>query len=588
MYIRVVGLLRANSRLAWTLVVANLIVATTQFAEPVLFGRVVDALGAMRMAVDSSVWRTLLFLLFAWAGFSGFNIACSAIVSFYAERLAHTRRYAMLTDYFEHALQLPVAFHGKTHSGRLIKVMLQGTDSLWRLWVGFLRDHMSGVVSLLVMMPLLLFMNRWLAVLLIFLSAVFFVLTVFVLRKSETLQRQVEEDSSALAEHASDTLGNIALVQSFTRVETEVSRLRDTVKRLLAAQIPVLSWWAIIFVLTRAATTITVLSIVILGVVLNLRHRASVGEIVTFTGFASMLIGRIEYTVRFVNRVSYEVPRVAKFFEILDTVPALRDRPGAVDPGRIRGQVIFRNVTFSYDSKQPAVEGLSFSADPGDTIALVGPTGAGKSTALALLHRAFDPQSGSVEIDGRDIRDLQLTALRRNIGVVFQESLLFNRSIAENLRIGKPDATEGAIRRAVERAQALDFVKRGADGLNTLVGERGRRLSGGERQRLSIARAFLKDPPILILDEATNALDARTERRLLAALDELMKGRTTFVIAHRLSTIRNATRILVFERGRIVETGTFEELIARQGAFAKLAEDQFMTATEAPAGSRGN
>jgi ATP-binding cassette subfamily B protein len=583
MYLRVIGLLRANSRLAWALVVANLIIAATQFAEPVLFGRVIDALGAVRMAVDSSVWRTLLLLLFAWAGFSGFNIACSASVSFYSERLAHTRRYAMLTDYFEHALQLPLAFHGKTHSGRLIKVMLQGTDSLWRLWVGFLRDHMSGVVSLLVLIPLSLLMNRWLGVLLIFLSALFFALTVFVLRKSERLQRQVEEDYSALAEHASDTLGNIALVQSFTRVETEVSRLRDTVNRLLAAQIPLLSWWAIIFVFTRAATMITVLSIVILGVVLNLHHRASVGEIVTFTGFASMLIGRLEYTVRFVNRVSDEVPRVAKFFDILDTVPALRDRPGAVDPGRIRGQVTFRNVTFSYDSKQPAVEDLNFAADPGDTIALVGPTGAGKSTALALLHRAFDPQSGSVEIDGKDIRDLQLTALRRNIGVVFQESLLFNRSIAENLRVGKPDATEEAIRRAVERAQAVDFIKRGADGLNTLVGERGRRLSGGERQRLSIARAFLKDPPILILDEATNALDARTETRLLAALDELMKDRTTFVIAHRLSTIRNATRILVFERGRIVESGRFEELIARQGTFSKLAEDQFMTAREAPA-----
>lgn len=586
LYLRVVGLLRANAGLAWTLATANLVLATTQFAEPVLFGRVVDALGAVRTAGGSSVWPTLLFLLSAWAGFGGFNIVCSTIVAFYADRLAHTRRHAVLTTYFEHALQLPMAFHGLTHSGRLMKVMLQGTDSLWGLWVGFFRDHMSGLVSLLVLLPLSLLMNWRLASLLIVLCVAFYALTVFAVRKSEMLQGQVEEYYTALAERASDALGNIALVQSFTRVEAEVSGLRDLVSKLLAAQIPVLSWWAIISVLTRAATTITILSIIIVGALLNLRDLASVGEIVTFMGFASMLIDRLQNTVYFVNRVFYEAPRLAQFFDVLDTVPALRERPGAVDPGRVSGRVTFRNVTFTYDGKQPAVADLNFAADPGDTIALVGPTGSGKSTALALLHRAFDPQSGSIEIDGRDVRDLQLTALRRNIGVVFQESLLFNRSIAENLRVGKPDATEDDMRHAAERAQALDFIQRGAAGFNTAVGERGRALSGGERQRLSIARAFLKDPPILILDEATSALDAETETRLLAALDEVMKGRTTFVIAHRLSTIRNATRILVFERGRIVEAGNFDELVARQGPFAKLAAAQFMTTASSSGTSR--
>ena len=197
---------------------------------------------------------------------------------------------------------------------------------------------------------------------------------------------------------------------------------------------------------------------------------------------------------------------------------------------------------------------------PGETVALVGATGAGKSTALMLLHRAFDPQSGSIRIDGVDIRDIQISALRRNIGVVFQEALLFNRSIAENLRVGKPDATDEQMRGAAARAQALDFIEYNVEGFDAIVGERGRSLSGGERQRLSIARALLKDPPILILDEATSALDAATETRVLAALDEVMKNRTTFVIAHRLATIRNATRILVFDHGRIVEMGTFDEL----------------------------
>jgi ATP-binding cassette subfamily B protein len=221
------------------------------------------------------------------------------------------------------------------------------------------------------------------------------------------------------------------------------------------------------------------------------------------------------------------------------------------------------------------VEDLSFTALPGQTIALVGPTGAGKSTAIALLHRAFDPQSGFIRIDGMDVRGITLTALRRNIGVVFQEALLFNRSIADNLRVGKPDATEAEMRLAAERAQALEFIER-SGGLETNAGERGRMLSGGERQRLSIARALLKDPPILILDEATSALDAVTETKVNAALDEVMRGRTTFVIAHRLSTIRNATRILVFENGRVIESGTFDELVAQGGHFAELARAQFM------------
>jgi ATP-binding cassette subfamily B protein len=220
---------------------------------------------------------------------------------------------------------------------------------------------------------------------------------------------------------------------------------------------------------------------------------------------------------------------------------------------------------------------LSFTAQPGETVALVGPTGAGKSTALALLHRAFDPQSGTITIDGIDIRDIKLAALRGNIGVVFQEAMLFNRSIADNLRIGRLEATDDELREAARRAQALDFIERTLGGLDGKVGERGRALSGGERQRLSIARAFLKDPPILILDEATSALDAGTERRLLAALDEVMKHRTTFVIAHRLATIRKATKILVFEAGRIVETGTYEALYRKGGRFAELAKAQLMT-----------
>jgi ATP-binding cassette subfamily B protein len=390
----------------------------------------------------------------------------------------------------------------------------------------------------------------------------------------------VEEYYSELAERASDALGNVALVHSFAAVEAEVTGLKHLIDKLLAAQIPVLSWWAVISVLTRSATTITMLAIIIVGAYLKLKGSTTVGEIVTFMGFAGMLIQRLQDSVYFANRVFTDAPRLQQFFSVLDTEPAF-ERPDAVDPGRVKGAVEFRNVSFGYDEAYPAVSELNFKVEPGHRIALVGHTGAGKSTAMALLYRAFDPQRGVICVDGIDIRGLKLGALRQNIGVVFQEGLLFNRSVADNLRIGKPGATDAEIREAASQAQALEFIEQTAGRFDAKVGERGRLFSGGERQRLSIARVLLKNPPILILDEATSALDAETERRLLLALDTVMKGRTTFVIAHRLATIRKADCILVFEKGRVVETGDFDSLIGRDGSFAALARAQYLVS---PAG----
>ena len=578
LYARVLSLLGSEGPLAWILALANLALASAQFAEPVLLGRIIDTLTGAQMRGGRPDWSHLTLLLAAWAGFGLFTIACGTLVALYADRLAHRRRHVVLTSYFEHVLQLPLSYHGNTHSGRLMKMMLHGTEALWGLWVGFFRDNLSSLISLFVLLPVSLFINWRLALLLIVLCIVFAVLTALIVRKTETLQSTVEQHYSDLAERASDTLGNIALVQSFSRLETEVAELRHVVERLLSAQMPVLSWWALANVLTRTATTLTVLAIIIAGTLLTIQGKATVGEMVTFMNFAGLIIARLEHSVAFINSVVSEAPTLREFFTVWDTVPSIRDHPDAVDPGRLRGLVEFKHVSFSYDGKRMAVEDLSFTAMPGETIALVGATGAGKSTAIALLHRAFDPQSGQIEIDGTDIRKFKLSALRRNIGVVFQEALLFNRSITENLLVGKPNATDAEILDAVERAQALEFIERKSAGFGDSVGERGRALSGGERQRLSIARALLKDPPILILDEATSALDADTEGKVMRALDEVMKGRTTFVIAHRLSTVRKASRILVFHQGRIVEKGTFDELVAAGGRFARLAKQQFISA----------
>ena len=442
LYVRVLRMLGTEARLGWILAVANLALAGALFVEPILFGRIIDTLANSQSRAADLDWNRLLLLLGAWVGFALFSILAGTLISLHADRLSHRQYQVVRTTFFEHVLQLPLAYHTGAHSGRLVKVMVTGTNTLWSLWLAFFREHFVAFVSLLVLLPATLFINWRYGLLLIALCCVFATLIAFIISRSEKLQGKVERYYSDVSERTTDTLGNIALVQSFTRIESEVLGMRKLGDDVLSAQLPVLSWWALATVITRTATTLTILAILILGVWFYVRGLTTVGEIVMFMSYATLLIGKLEQAVGFSNRMVTEAPRLREFFEVLDTTPAVRNRPDAVDPGRVRGLVEFHDVSHSYDGKRPAVIDLSFVVQPGETVALVGATGAGKSTALALLHRAFDPQSGVVKIDNTDIRDLTLSGLRRNIGVVFQEVLLFDRSVAENLRVGKPDATE--------------------------------------------------------------------------------------------------------------------------------------------------
>jgi len=577
-YARVLGLLRPERPLAIVLALANIGLAGVSFIEPLLFGRIIDVLSAPGEAADAAWSRTIdLLLLWSAAGLGG--ILAGIFVALHADRLAHRRRLAAMAQYFEHVLSLPAAFHSSTHSGTLLKIMLNGTDNLFGLWLAFFREHLSTFVSVLALLPLSLYLNWRLGLLLIALIVVFALVSAVVVAKTEKAQARVEGYHSELAARAGDALGNVVLVQSFVRLALEARELAAVMERLLKAQFPVLNLWALMTVLSRMASTITIIAIFVLGSWLHLQGSTSVGEIVSFMGFATMLIGRLEAAMGFVSRMFFQMHSLGEFFAVLDTQSAVRDRLGARDAGILHGDVAFEQVTLSYDDRRPAVTDLSFTVAAGQTVALVGPTGSGKTSSMALLSRLWDPQSGRILIDGSDIRDFTLESLRRNIGVVFQDSAVFHRSIADNIRIGRPEATDAEVERAAKLAEAHDFILRQPDGYATLVGERGVNLSGGERQRLAIARALLKNPPLLILDEATSALDAATEARIQKALDALMQGRTTFIIAHRLATVRQADMILVLNHGRIVERGRFDELAAiPEGLFAGLVRSQFANA----------
>src|SRR3954471_9071349 len=314
LYTRVLELLGKEARLGWLLAVVNLLLAASQFAEPVLFGRIVDVLSGKTVAGSNSAWPFLV----ASVAFGLFTTACSAVVALQADRLSHRQRQAVLTDYFEHILQLPLTFHSGTHSGRLMKVMINGTDALWKLWLSFFREHFAAIMSVLVLLPLSLYLNWRLAVLLFVLCVVFTVLTTLVVRKTYGMQSEVEEHYSDLSARASDALGNVALVQSFVRIDAEVQGLRNVAGQLLSVQMPVLGWWALVTVITRASTTITVLAIFTLGIGLHQAGLTSVGEIVMFVSFATILIQKLEQVVSFINNVFMEAPRLREFFGVLD------------------------------------------------------------------------------------------------------------------------------------------------------------------------------------------------------------------------------------------------------------------------------
>ena len=574
LYARVLRMLGPDKWVAIGLAAASVALAGLQFLEPVMFGRVVDVLTHAASTSPEAVWAEALQLLALWSAVGFSSIGANMAISLLADRMAHRNRLAVMARFFEHVLAMPLSFHGDVQSGRLMKVMLAGSDHMFATWLAFFREHLTTFVAVMVLLPLTLTMNWRLGMLMIVLVVVFAVLVAFVISKTDRAQSEVERYQTELAGNAQDTLSNIVVVQSFTRLGSEARLFGDIVRRVLDHQFPVLNWWAVVNVMTRAASTITVIAIFILGTVLHLEGKATVGEIVSFMGFATLLIGRLEGAVGFVSRLVFHGPAIAEFFEVLDTRSTVPEKPDAIALPRVKGHVRFEHVAFAYPGGPRILHDMDFETPPGRTVALVGQTGAGKSTAMALLQRLWDPIEGRITIDGHDLRDITLESLRRNIGVVFQESMLFNRSIRDNLLVGKPDATQEEIEQACRMAEAHDFIIRQPRGYDTMVGERGSSLSGGQRQRLAIARALLKDPPILILDEATSALDAATEARVQKALKALMAGRTTFVIAHRLSTVRDADEILVFEGGRIVERGSFDELVRLGGRFADLVRTQ--------------
>ncbi len=563
-YWRALGMLSKERMLATLLVAAGVAIGLVQLAEPILFGHVVDELSNYSEALP---WIGL------WAALGLFSILANVVVALQADRLAHRQRMAAMSAAFDRAITLPISYHAARGSGTVVRTLLAGSDALFGLWLTFLREHLVAIVSILFLIPTAITLDYRMASILGLLAVAYFFLNLVVVQRTQSGQATVERYHQSVFGRVGDVVGNITVVQSYARLNRESAALRGMMNELLSAQYPVLTWWALLTVLTRAAATITMVAVFTVGAILASRGETTVGEIVTFVGFATLLISKLDQLAGFVARIFVQAPTLRSFFDLLDMTAAIEDRPDAAPLDNPQGRVRYEDVTLRFPGSDQGVFGLSFEAAPGETVALVGPTGSGKTTTLALLQRLRDPDGGRILVDGRDIRDVTLASLRGSIAVVFQDAGLFNLSIFENIQLARPDATREEVEQAAKLAEAHDFISAKPGGYDFVIGERGAALSGGERQRIAIARAILKSAPILILDEATSALDNETEAKIQRALDAVRQGRTTFIIAHRLSTVRNADRILVLDGGRIVEAGTYEELARSGGLFARLLSE---------------
>lgn len=563
-YLRAVGMLRGESGLAGALAASSLVIAGVQLAEPVLFGWVVDA-----VARGGSAGR--LIALWAVIGFLG--IVAGVIVAVFADRLAHRTRLAALADAFNQAITLPLSYHAKRGSGAVVAAVLRGTDELFWIWLGALREQLTAIVTIVFLIPIAVLIDWRMACILAVLAICYTVLNLHIISKTHAGQRKAEEYRYGVSGRVGDVISNVTVVQSFTRLAAEAEALRGMTSELLAAQYPVLTWWGVLAVLQRAAASLAMIAIFAVGALLASQGEVSIGEIVSFVALANVLIGKLDQLSSFTVRVQQAAPALDNYFVLVDERAAILDAPDAKPLGRPDGKVTYEDVTFRFSDSQQGVFDLSFTAEAGRTVAIVGPTGSGKTTTLALLQRLRAPDHGRICVDGHDISEVTLASLRHAISVVFQDAGLFNRTIGENIRIGRPDATDEEIAEAARLAQAHAFIMDKPGDYDFIIGERGASLSGGERQRIAIARAILKDAPILILDEATSALDTETEARIKRALDQLRKGRTTFVIAHRLSTVTDADEILVMDKGRIVERGAFADLVAAGGLFSRMVHE---------------
>jgi subfamily B ATP-binding cassette protein MsbA len=534
-----------------------------------LVGKLSEAIAAKSLNIINLVVFATLGVFFLKGLFMYGQVYFSAFVGQGVVRDLRIELYKKIQD-------LSLDFFAKWRTGEIISRTLSDIGVMQSATVASATEIFPNLLTLVSVISYLFYLNWRLTLLsIVILPLLLLVMTKFG-KEMRYVSKKAQMKAADIASILQETISGISVVKSFTMEKHEVKRFSDESDRSFwialraaavhATQTPLLSFMQ----------TLAIVAVVWYGSFEVISGRLAPSNLIAFFTGIALLADPIAKLSKMNMVIQKSLASAERIFEMLDISKTIKESPNAIKLDKVDGAIEFKNISFQYDPKEaPALEDINISVKPGEIIALVGPSGAGKTTFVNLIPRFYDPERGSILVDGKDIKGCQLYSLRKQMGIVPQETLLFSGSLRDNIAYGKIDATDDEVINAAKMANAHEFIKDLSDGYNTSVGERGVRLSGGQRQRIAIARAILRDPRILILDEATSSLDTESERLVQDALEKLMKGRTTFVIAHRLSTVQIADRILVLKDGRIEEEGSHKQLIEKDGLYKKLYEMQF-------------
>ncbi len=536
---------------------------------PRIIQRVVDD-GLLRGEVDYLARSALLLL-----GIGFLTALLNMALRYRSERVAAFIGYDLRNKMYDHIQYLPFTYHDHAQTGQLITRCIEDVRAIQNFAGSSIIEiaQMSalgvGVVVILVSA------NPLLAAIALLPLIPMLIITIRFGDRVTKLFYTVDNALGDLSAQLQENVSGVQVVRAFAREAHEMERFDERNRNYFNARLTLIGEWSKVMPTTQLLVTLGTILILFFGGQMVLRGEMTVGEIVAFNAYLLMLAAPVQQLTWLVNQAGEASAGAQRVLEVLDHVPEIQSPPNAIVLPTLSGRVTFENVSLRYqDEKRVALEGISVDVAPNQVVALIGQTGSGKTSLVNLIPRFYDVTEGVVRVDGVDVRQVDLTSLRQQIGIVLQTSLLFSDTIRSNIAYGRPDASEAEIVAAAKAAQAHDFIMSFANGYDTVVGERGVTLSGGQRQRIAIARALLMNPRILILDDSTSSVDTQTEKLIQEALDRLMEGRTTFVIAHRLSTVRRADLILVMENGRIVQRGRHEELLSQGGLYREIHDLQ--------------
>jgi ATP-binding cassette, subfamily B, multidrug efflux pump len=494
---------------------------------------------------------------------------------FTAEKIANHVAFDLRNRLYDHLQNMPFSYHDHMQSGQLISRVIEDVRSL-QGFTGHGIMELARVILLTVAVSVVLISTHAKLALIALLPLIPLILiTSDFGRKIGDLFLMVDNTLGELSSHLQENVTGVQVVRAFSREQFEIQKFNQTNRKLYNSQLTVLASWSRIMPTTNLLITLSTILILWFGGQMVLNEQLTIGQLVAVNSYVLLLMMPAQQLGWLVNAGGEASAGIQRIFEILDHTPEIHSPVNALTPGTLSGKVEFKQVSFRYHGDRTnALEDVNLTVHPNQVVALIGTTGSGKTTLVNLIPRFYDVTDGEVLVDGMDVRNLDLTQLRRQIGIVLQTSLLFSTSIRENIAYGRPDATEDEVIAAAQAAQAHEFILKLPQGYETIIGERGITLSGGQRQRVAIARALLLNPRILILDDSTSSVDTETEHLLQTALSHLMEGRTTFIIAQRLSSVRRADLILVMDEGRVLEQGTHKDLLTNSGLYREIYELQ--------------